>query len=595
MIKQRLAALRSLMEARGVDACLVPTSDFHGSEYVAPYFKCRKFISGFTGSAGTAIITKKEACLWTDGRYFVQAARELEGTEFILMRMGEPDVPTVEEYLKSHLTAGQSLAFDGRVVSSAMGEKFENDLEGVNLVYDCDLVGDIWENRPALTSKPAWILEEKWTGESASSKLARVRAKMEEAGANVHVLTSLDDIVWMLNLRGDDVPCNPVVLSYLVLTIDGGTLYVMDSALTQEIRSYIAGLGLSIRPYNAIYDDAKEISGQNILLECGHTNYALCRILSGSNTLKDDMNPASLMKAVKNETEMANIRKAHIKDGIAVTKYLYWLKTNIGKIPMDEISVSEKLEEFRREQEGYLGPSFDTISAYGPNAAMCHYSATPESYSVLEPRGLYLVDSGGQYYEGTTDITRTVALGELTDEEKLHFTLTAMGMLRLGNARFLHGCTGVNLDYLARGVYWERGLNFNHGTGHGVGYLLNVHERPNGVRWRLAAAHPEQEVFEEGMLTSDEPGIYIEGSHGIRTENLMLCRKDVQNEYGQFMRFEFVTLAPIDLDAICTEYMEAGDVELLNRYHREVYEKISPYLTEEEREWLKEYTRPLCK
>lgn len=399
----------------------------------------------------------------------------------------------------------------------------------------------------------------------------------------------------MLNLRGDDVPCNPVVLSYLVLTIDGGTLYVMDSALTQEIRSYIAGLGLSIRPYNAIYDDAKEISGQNILLECGHTNYALCRILSGSNTLKDDMNPASLMKAVKNETEMANIRKAHIKDGIAVTKYLYWLKTNIGKIPMDEISVSEKLEEFRREQEGYLGPSFDTISAYGPNAAMCHYSATPESYSVLEPRGLYLVDSGGQYYEGTTDITRTVALGELTDEEKLHFTLTAMGMLRLGNARFLHGCTGVNLDYLARGVYWERGLNFNHGTGHGVGYLLNVHERPNGVRWRLAAAHPEQEVFEEGMLTSDEPGIYIEGSHGIRTENLMLCRKDVQNEYGQFMRFEFVTLAPIDLDAICTEYMEAGDVELLNRYHREVYEKISPYLTEEEREWLKEYTRPLCK
>lgn len=595
MIKQRLAALRELMNTRGVDVYLVPTSDFHGSEYVAPYFKCRKFISGFTGSAGTAIITKDEACLWTDGRYFVQAAKELNGTGFTLMRMGEPEVPTVEDYLKSHLSAGQTLAFDGRVISGSMGEKFEKELEGITLVYDCDLVGKIWKDRPALTSKPAWILEEKWAGEASSSKLARVREKMQEAKADMHVLTSLDDIVWMLNLRGDDVPCNPVILSYLVLTMEGGTLYVMDSALTEEVRSYVSNLGLSIRPYDAIYDDAKEISGQNILLECDHTNYALCRILSDGNNLKDDMNPASLMKAVKNETEMENIRKAHIKDGVAVTKYLYWLKTNIGKFPMDELSVAEKLEEFRREQEGYLGPSFDTISAYGPNAAMCHYCASPESYSVLEPRGLYLVDSGGQYYEGTTDITRTVALGELTDEEKLHFTLTAMGMLRLGNARFLHGCTGVNLDYLARGVYWERGLNFNHGTGHGVGYLLNVHERPNGVRWKSVAAHPEQEIFEEGMLTSDEPGIYIEGSHGIRTENLMLCRKDIKNEYGQFMRFEFVTLAPIDLDAICTEYMEAGDVELLNHYHREVYEKISPYLTDEEREWLKEYTRPLHK
>ncbi len=595
MIKQRLAALRELMNARGVDVYLVPTSDFHGSEYVAPYFKCRKFISGFTGSAGTAIITKDEACLWTDGRYFVQAAKELNGTGFTLMRMGEPEVPTVEDYLKSHLSAGQTLAFDGRVISGSMGEKFEKELEGITLVYDCDLVGEIWKDRPALTSKPAWILEEKWAGEASSSKLARVREKMQEAKADMHVLTSLDDIVWMLNLRGDDVPCNPVILSYLVLTMKGGTLYVMDSALTEEVRSYVSNLGLSIRPYDAIYDDAKEISGQNILLECDHTNYALCRILSDGNNLKDDMNPASLMKAVKNETEMENIRKAHIKDGVAVTKYLYWLKTNIGKFPMDELSVAEKLEEFRREQEGYLGPSFDTISAYGPNAAMCHYCASPENYSVLEPRGLYLVDSGGQYYEGTTDITRTVALGELTDEEKLHFTLTAMGMLRLGNARFLHGCTGVNLDYLARGVYWERGLNFNHGTGHGVGYLLNVHERPNGVRWKSVAAHPEQEIFEEGMLTSDEPGIYIEGSHGIRTENLMLCRKDIKNEYGQFMRFEFVTLAPIDLDAICTEYMEAGDVELLNHYHREVYEKISPYLTDEEREWLKEYTRPLHK
>lgn len=418
---------------------------------------------------------------------------------------------------------------------------------------------------------------------------------MKENKASVHVLTSLDDIVWLLNIRGNDIPCNPVVLSYLVLTETEGHLFIQEKALSKEVKSYLQGLGMEIHSYDSVYDFVSEIKGETILLEKGHVNYTIFQSLAGDNTIIDMVNPAALMKAIKNPTEMENIRKAHIKDGVAVTKYIYWLKKNIGKIPMDELSVAEKLESLRKEQEGYIEPSFETISAYGPNAAMCHYQPTEEDFAQLKPEGFYLVDSGGQYYEGTTDITRTIAVGPLTEEQKEHFTVTAMGTLRLGNAKFLHGCASVNLDYLARGAFWERGLDFNHGTGHGVGYLLNVHERPNGVRWKVSPERVKDEIFEEGMLTSDEPGIYIEGSHGIRTENLMLCRKAEKNQYGQFMKFEFVTFVPIDLDAIDTKYMAEKDVELLNNYHKDVYEKISPYLNEEEKEWLKEATRPVSK
>ena len=595
MIPERLHALRAKMKEYHVDACLVPTSDFHESEYVGPYFKCRAYITGFTGSAGTAVITGEDALLWTDGRYFVQAAKQLRDTGVTLMKMGEEGVPTVEEYLQSHIKEGMTLAFDGRVVNDSLGETLAKKLPGVAFSYDKDLVGEIWNDRPALSCEPVWILDEKYAGESASSKLQKIRGKMEACGASVHVLTALDDIVWMLNIRGNDIPCNPVVLSYLILTQKECHLFIQEAALNDEVRSYLDGLGVAIHPYDSVYTYAKELHGETILLEKSHVNYTLCKSLEDQNTLIDGMNPASPLKAVKNPVEMENIRKAHIKDGVAVTKFIYWLKTNIGKIPMDELSVSDKLYSLRQEQEGFLGLSFDTISAYGPNAAMCHYQPTPEDHAQLKPEGLYLVDSGGQYYEGTTDITRTVALGPLTQEEKEHFTVTAMGTLRLGNAKFLHGCIGINLDYLARGAFWERGLDFNHGTGHGVGYLLNVHERPNGIRWRIVPERMDNAVLEEGMLTSDEPGIYIEGSHGIRTENLMLCRKAEKNQYGQFMRFEFVTFVPIDLDAIDTSYMTEKDVELLNAYHREVYEKISPYLNNEERDWLKEYTRAIEK
>ena len=594
-MNKHLEQLREKMRERGIDVYVVPTSDYHESEYVSEHFACRRYITGFTGSAGTAVVTMEKAGLWTDGRYFVQAAKQLEGSGVTLQKMGVEGVPTILEYLRQAMPEGGTLGFDGRVINELLGEEMEAAVavRHAKIAYGEDLVGMIWADRPALSREPVWILDEKYCGKSAAEKIADLRAAMREAGADVHVLTALDDIVWLLNIRGNDVPCNPVVLSYLAVTETEVLLFIQEEALDDSARSYLESLGVAVKPYDSIYDYVKTLAGQAVMVEKSRVNYALCHNLDASCRVIDRMNPTALAKAVKNPVEMENIRRAHIKDGVAVTKYIYWLKKNIGKIPMDEMSVADRLEEFRREQEGYLGPSFNTISAYGPNAAMCHYSATEESKAVLEPRGLYLVDSGGQYYEGTTDITRTIALGELTAEEREHFTLTAMSMLRLGNVKFLHGCRGLNLDYVAREVFWQRGLNFDHGTGHGVGYLLNVHERPNGIRWKIVPERMDNAVLEEGMLTSDEPGIYIEGSHGIRTENLILCRKAEKTEYGQFMRFEFVTFVPIDLDAIDKSLMRPEDVEMLNAYHREVYEKISPYLTEEEADWLREATREI--
>ena len=593
MIPERLAALREKMRAYGVDAYLVPTADYHESEYVGTYFKARTYITGFTGSAGTAVITQDEACLWTDGRYFVQAAKELAGTGVTLMKMGQEGVPTVEEYLAANTKEGMTIGFDGRVVNEMLGEALEKTLPERFLSYRSDLIGEIWSDRPALSAEPVWILDAKYTGESAAERLAKVREKMKENGAEVHILTALDDIAWMLNIRGNDIPCNPVVLSYLVLTETESHLFIQEETLNEKVKQYLADLGISLHPYDAVYDFVSGITGKTILLEKAKVNYTICQSVMGSNTIVNVMNPASSLKAVKTPVEMENIRKAHIKDGVAVTRFVYWLKKNIGKIPMDEVSVAEKLESFRKEQEGFIEPSFGTISAYGPNAAMCHYQATKDNFSVLQPKGMYLVDSGGQYYEGTTDVTRTIAIGHVTDEMKVHFTLVMMGMLRLMHAKFLYGCRGLNVDYLARGPLWERGLDFNHGTGHGVGFLSAVHERPNGIRWRIVPERQDSCVLEEGMLTSDEPGLYIEGSHGIRTENLTMCRKAEKNEYGQFMCFENMTFAPIDLDAVDISVMEPSDVRNLNEYHKAVYEKLSPFMTAEENEWLKEATRPI--
>lgn len=592
-MNERLAKLRRLMEERHMDAYLIPTSDFHESEYVGEYFKCRRFITGFTGSAGTAVVTAKEAGLWTDGRYFVQAAGELAGSGFALQKMDEEGVPTVEEYLAKVMPQGGVLGFDGRVVNSQLGEAIREKLEHKNVTLSCeeDLVGKIWEDRPEMSMEPVWILDEKYAGQPAAEKIAGLRKDMKEARATVHVLTTLDDIVWLLNIRGNDIPFNPVVLSYVAVTEKDLYLFIHEKTLNGQVREYLEGLKVTVRPYEEIYRFVKSLRGERVLLESSRVNFSIKNSLDKSNKIIDRMNPTVMAKAVKNPVEIENERRAHIKDGVAMTKFIYWLKKNIGTMDMTEISVSDYLEELRRQQEGNLGLSFNTISAYGENAAMCHYSATTESNKVLKPKGLYLIDSGGQYYEGTTDVTRTVALGPVTDEEREHFTLVAMSMLRLGHAKFLYGCRGLSLDYIARQPMWERGLNYKHGTGHGVGYLLNVHERPNGIRYKMVPERMDSAVIEEGMICSDEPGIYIEGSHGIRTENLIVCRKAQKNEYGQFMEFEYLTFVPIDLEALDVGLMEKRDVEYLNEYHRQVYEKISPYLTEEERLWLKEATR----
>lgn len=594
MIPQRLEKLRGLMAQRGIDAYVIPTSDFHESEYVGDYFKARKYMSGFTGSAGTLVVTPKEACLWTDGRYFIQAANQLKDTTVTLMKMGEEGTPEIEDYLYDAIPAGGKLGFDGRVITAALGRAFTEKLadKKVALSTSEDLVGMIWEDRPALSAEPAFLLDEKYAGKSVAQKLSELREKMKTNGCTAHIITTLDDIAWLFNIRGNDVACNPVVLSYAVVEMEKAHLFVNPVCLNEEIRAQMAADGVEIHGYDEMIPFVKAMAADEVvLMDPQKVNYEIDSSIQGRKVEK--ANPTQLAKAIKNPVELKNIRNAHIKDGVAFTKFMYWLKTNVGKIPMTEISASDYLLARRAEQEGFIEPSFETISAYKANAAMMHYSATEESNAVLEPEGMLLVDSGGQYYEGTTDITRTMVLGPITDEQKLHFTTVLRSCLNLANARFLYGCIGMNLDILARGPIWDLDLDYKCGTGHGIGYLLNVHEAPNGFRWKIVPERRDSAILEEGMVTTDEPGIYIEGSHGIRTENELICRKGVKNADGQFMYFEPVTYAPIDLDGIDPQYMTAKERQTLNDYHAMVYGKLFDYLTDEERDWLKEYTRAI--
>lgn len=596
MIQKRLAALRSLMKEQKVDAYLVPTDDFHCSEYVGEYFKCRSFITGFTGSAGTAVITQTEAGLWTDGRYFLQAGKQLEGTTVTLYKMGEEGVPTIEEYLMDTLTAGQCLGFDGRTVTAKAGEALEGKLaeKGVSIACHMDLVGDIWKERPALSCEPAYAVDVAYVGKSREDKLADLRKVLEQKGAEYFLLTSLDDIAWLLNIRGADVACNPVVLSYLVMNPKETILFAQREAFSSRLVQELEAAGVRLAPYNAIYGYVTEIpQGKKVLLDNTSANYTLKKSIPQGVEILEEMNPTKLPKACKNSVEMENVRKAHIKDGVAVTKFMYWLKTNVGKMAITELSAAKKLEEFRCQGENYKGPSFHSIVGYGPHGAIVHYSATEESNALLEPHGLVLTDTGGQYLEGTTDITRTIVLGELTQKEKEYFTRVLRGNLALAAAKFPYGCTGLNLDYLARGPLWEIGEDYSHGTGHGVGYLLNVHEGPNRFHWKTAPGTIAPAVFEEGMITTDEPGYYAEGEFGIRHENMMICRKAEKTAFGQFMEFETITLVPFDLDGILPEALSEAERKQLNAYHKRVYSSISPYLAEEEKLWLKEATREI--
>ena len=596
MIQERLQALRKEMEKRRIAIYVVPTSDFHESEYVGEHFKARRFITGFTGSAGTAVITMTEAGLWTDGRYFVQAEKQLSGSTVTLYRMGEEGVPKVDEFIEEKLTEGGCIGFDGRVVNGSWGRKLAQIAEKKHgsLAVGEDLIDLIWTDRPALSKKPLFLLEEKYTGKSTEKKLCELREAMRKEGADVHILTSLYDIAWLLNIRGGDIAYVPVILSYLAVTEKECIWFLQEEIVDETIAAYLKENKITTRPYDEVYDYVTKIpETAGVLLNQGTVNYRIvCGLPKGARII-DKPNPTERMKAVKNPIEVENTRRAHIKDGVAFTKFMYWLKTNIGKLPMTEISASDYLEERRREQDGFLELSFDTICAYGPNAAMMHYAATPESDAALLPEGLLLVDSGGHYFEGTTDITRTMALGAITDEMRRHFTAVCRSNLNLANAKFLYGCTGLNLDILARGPLWDMGIDYKCGTGHGVGYVLNVHEGPNGFRWRVVADRNDSGTLEEGMITTDEPGVYLEGSYGIRLENELVCRKAEKNEYGQFMSFENITYAPIDLDAIDPEEMTGREKRMLNDYHAMVYETLSPYLTAEENEWLKKYTRAI--
>lgn len=595
MIAERLSRLRALMQQKGVGAYYVPTADFHLSEYVNPYFKSRQYLTGFTGSAGTLVVTMDEAALWVDGRYFIQAEEQLSGTPVKLMKMGEEGVPSVLEYL-SKLPEGAVIGLDGRTVSAAMALRMEKTLSTRNITLepDMDLVGDIWPDRPPLPNAPVYVLGVDSVGVSAADKIADIRRVLVEKDADAHVLCTLDDIAWLFNLRGGDVECNPVFLSYAIIERDAAYIFADKSKFHACVQEYLRQLNVTLLPYNDIYEFASKYDeGDAILLSTASVNYTLYDKLYDKAIIIDEENPEQLKKAIKNPVEIENMRKAHIKDGLAVMRFMRWVKENVGKEPISELSAAAKMDSLRLETEGNLGRSFSTISAYGPHAALPHYAPTEESNLAVEPRGFLLMDSGGQYYEGTTDITRTIAVGPLTDTEKKHFALVLRSMLRLANARFLYGCRGLNLDILARGPLWDEGLDFKHGTGHGIGYLLNVHEAPNGFRWKIVPERVDSCVFEEGMITSDEPGIYIEGSHGIRTENLIVCRKGEKNEYGQFMYFETLTMAPIDLDAIDPSYLNDTEKQQLNDYHKLVYEKLSPYMDDGEREWLRKYTRAI--
>lgn len=594
MIKERIKKLRSLMIKHNIDAYIVPTNDFHSSEYVGDFFKCRQYITGFTGSAGTAVVTLTEARLWTDGRYFIQAASELEGTGVELMRIGVEGIPTIGEYLNNTLTQGSTLGFDGRCIDYGYAVKLEKKLskKNINIVYDKDLIGDIWDDRAEMSKQPVMLLDIQYCGKSREEKLRDIREQMEKKKADIYIITSLDDIAWLFNIRGKDVECNPVALSYAMVTLDNAVIYASLDAFSKDILKELKSDCVSIKPYNDIYEDIKGISlDKSVFVDGSKANYAIVRNIPNGVKIIDEKNLTLLPKAIKNTTEIENMRIAHIKDGVAVTKFMYWLKKNIGNIEITEISAVKHLEQLRKQGENYMGPSFESIVAYGANAAMCHYLASEDSNATLLPEGLLLFDTGGQYLEGTTDVTRTIALGICSDEQKKCYTAVLKGHLALAAAHFVYGVRGVNLDYLARGPLWEMGLDYNHGTGHGVGYFLNVHEGPNSFRWKIIDGITDSAVLEEGMITSNEPGFYKEGEYGIRTENLVVCLKDEKTEYGQFMKFENLTMVPIDIDAIDMSMMTDVDRERLNTYHKEVYEKIGPYLSEEERDWLKKVTK----
>ena len=592
---QRLIKLRQYMKEEGISLFLILHSDAHMSEYVSEADSDIEYLTGFSGENCTVAVTQTESHLWTDGRFFIQAEKEMLGSGTDLFRSGEDGVPKVEEFLKSHVNEGETVSCDGRRLSRKLFKKYDEAIKEKNGIFDTssNVMDKVFSNRPKLPSEKLFILKDEFSGKSASDKLSDVRKHMKEKKADIFFLSSLCDIAWLLNLRGNDIPCTPVFYSFLLLSMDEGKLFINEEAVSKEIRDYLEGLNIKLCPYESVYDALSEDRGKAVLLDSDTVNERIYESFGEGTNFIEEINCTEVMKAVKNETEIKNTKKAHVIDAVAMCRFLYEIKT--GKIDIekeDEYTIGEILYRLREEGEGYIEPSFPTIAAYGENAALMHYTATPEMKSPLQKRGFLLVDSGGTYFTGTTDITRTIALGELTKKEREDFTLVLKSSLRLMRARFLDGTTGQNLDILARGVMWERGLDYKCGTGHGVGHVLAVHEGPNSIRWKIEnapdfTAHP----LKPGMITTDEPGLYFEGEYGIRIENELLCVEDIKNEYGRYYSFENITLVPIDLDAIEPSMLTEEEKDQLNAYHEEVRKTIAPLLNEDEAKWLSEATR----
>ena len=579
-MKQELIALREAMKKHGIDAYIIPTTDFHGSEYVNDYFKFRRYVSGFTGSAGTLLVTESGAYLWTDGRYFIQAAKELAGSGVDLMKMNESGVPTIEEFLRENISEGQTLAFDGRVVSDTLGAGYEKIMadKGGRIVYDRDLADEIWTDRPALKGAAIYALPLSVTGKTFEEKLSEIRQILSGKNADYYLITKLEETAWLFNIRGDDVENTPVFFAFTLISKDSVKLYVFKDALDPAV---VPG-GVEIRDYFEIYEDIKDVpSGKSLLTNCVDASYALIKSLNSGVRVIDEKSPAEILKAVKNPAEIESTLHAHLEDGAAMVNFMYWLKTKALKEgPQTEITASDYLENCRRARKGFKDLSFTTISGYGPNAALCHYSAKKGSESEIKPEGFLLVDSGGQYEDGTTDITRTFVMGPITDKMKKYFTLVLRSHIDLSMAQFKPGTDGVALDAICRKPMKDEGLDFNHGTGHGVGHLLSVHEGPNNISSRGTT------VIEPGMITSDEPGVYIEGEFGIRHENEILC---VEKPDGM-LAFEPITYCPFDRDGIDKSMLTEEELAWLNDYHKTVYDKISPLVDEDVRKWLKEAT-----
>ena len=589
---EQLEKFQNQMKIYNMDAYIIPTGDFHNSEYVSNYFKGREYLSGFTGSAGTLLVTQENAYLWTDGRYFIQAANEIEGNNVKLMKMGE-DQP-LEDFLVDFMKDKQTIAFDGRVLPTSDVLSLKNKLPNAKFVSDIDVLGQVWTERPKLPYSLIYKLDKMFAGMTYLEKLEKIREKMKEYGADVHILSSLEDQAWLYNLRANDVSHTPVFLAYTIITLDSVTLYVDSAKIDYSIDKYLNENDIHTKEYFDIYDQLNQIKGKKILMNFNKVNYQLYQGLCNNNELINKEDPSLLLKAIKNPTEIENIKKAHIKDGVAMTKFMYYLKAGYKEgQEMSEISVSDYLEELRRLDKGLVDLSFNTICGFKEHAAMMHYSATPETNSKITGNGFLLVDSGGHYLEGTTDITRTFAMGNVSSEMKRHFTTVLKSNIALASAVLLKGCTGLNLDILARGPIWQLDLDYKCGTGHGVGYLLSVHEGPNSFRWKSIPSKPSGQEILPGMITTNEPGIYLKDKYGIRIENEMLCVEGATNEYGTFLKFETITYCPIDLDAIQKSQLTYIEKEWLNNYHQMVYDKISPYLTKEEVEWLKEYTKKI--